>query len=247
MIKSITPILSLVAISLLLGCGSDSIDEESKNIESSYDVVVERGPVFDANVTDMKGRVARQVAEGNNTYRFENTPDFPIHARGGWIDVDRDGNLTHNDIMLDINLTSYSNVITPLTTYIADANQSVREQKLQELEELTGVAKEELIGSPSHAGKNALIALNAVYEKLVERFKDSNNTQAQAPLAIENIIERYNEIQNNTNVDLNLSGEALAKVIEMGTIERLKNNGLLERLSQEKIEKFKDLKGKRED
>jgi len=231
-------LLSLAGFLILSGCGSDS---ES---QSNYDVIVERGPVYDANVTDSSGQVATQVEDGNNTYRFDEEIVYPVTASGGWVDVDRDGNLTENDVMLDVNLSSYSNVVTPTTTLLADANESEREEILDTLEEITGADEEELLGDPSVAPRNSLIVLNAVYEKLVERFADRNNTNAKSPIALEAVLARYNELNATCNVDENLSGEELAEAIETQTIERLENQNMSNRPSAEEIAAFRESRGR---
>lgn len=243
------PVLVALAFN---GCGSSSQDVntivdstimDSKDILPIYSVIVERGAVLDANVTDANGSVATQVSDTNNTYIFENEPVYPISAEGGWIDVDGDGNLTEVDVTLDINLTSYSDVITPTTTYCSDENETIRQERLEELAQETNTTVEDLLTVPSKATKNSIMVLNAVYEKLVEK----SNTHSKATIAIGKILERYTEIDNNTNLYENATSKEIALAIEEQTMFNLKAQGLVKQLNSDDIKKIKDKKPKKAD
>ncbi len=239
--------LSVIAALSFYGCGSGTSTNTSAVTDASaavgaaistvqeYGVIVERGAVYDSNVTDANGSVAVQVSDTNNTYIFANEPVFPVTAVGGWIDVDGDGNLTAADVALDINLTSYSNVITPTTTYIADENETIREQKLFALAQETNTTIEELLKAPSEATKRSIIVLNAVYEKLVER----DNEHSNAPIAIEAILKRFTEIENNSNLDENATSLEIALAVEEQTMFNLVAQGLLQTLNFDEIEEIK--------
>ena len=216
----------------------------SNLLTSGYRVVVERGAVLDSNVTDADGNVAYQVSDSNNTYIFEEQPVYPITAQGGWIDVDGDGNMTAADVALDINLTSYSDNITPTTTYCSDENETVRQEKLEELAAETNTTIDDLLEIPSEATKNSIIVLNAVYEKLIEK----NNANSNAPIAIQSILDRFTEIDNNTNLDENATSKEIAQEVEeltifvlvgKGEIKKLGLDDLLE-LASKKPKKIKD-------
>ena len=234
------------------GCGTSSTTqiedtvapvatESDKLLSSGYSVVVERGAVYDSNVTDANGSEAIQVSDTNNTYIFENEPVYPITAEGGWIDVDSDGNLTDTDVALDINLTSYSDVVTPTTTYIADENETIREERLEGLMSETNCTAEDLLSAPSEATRNSIIVLNAVYEKLIEK----GNTHSKAPIAISAILERYVEIDNNANLDENATSEEMSLALEEQTMFNLKAKGLIKKLDNDDIEEFKAKKPKK--
>jgi len=231
------------------GCGSsetaeitDAITESTQDIiGTGYSVVVERGAVLDANVTDAEGNIAIQVSDTNNTYIFESEPIYPILAEGGWIDVDGDGNLTDSDVALDINLTSYSDVVTPTTTYCSDENETIRQERLEELVAETNCTAEDLLSVPSEATKNSIMVLNAVYEKLIEK----GNTHSNAPIAISAILERYTEIDNNTNLDENATSEEMALALEEQTMFNLQAKGLIKKLTYDEIESFKSKKPKK--
>ena len=161
--------LSLAVISVVglgfSGCGSSSND----NSASTTNVTVERGAVYDANVTDADGHIAIQQ-NNSNIYTFSTPPTYPITATNGWIDVDGDGNMTAGvDVELDLNLTSYSNVITPITTYIADSNETVRHQRILQLSQDMNCSESDLLKAPSETNStNVLLAVNAIYKTMKE-------------------------------------------------------------------------------
>jgi len=210
-------------------------------LASGYKVKVERGDVYDANVTDANGSVAVQVSDTNNTYVFESEPVFPITAEGGWIDVDGDGNLTEADVPLDINLTSYSDNITPTTTYCADENETIRQEKLEELASETNTTVDDLLKVPSEASRKSIIVLNAVFEKLMEK----KNSNSHAPIAMQAILDRYLEIDNNANLDENATSEEMAKEIEDNTIFILVGKGFVKKLGLDDILELKLKKTKK--
>ena len=76
---------------------------------------IERGPVLQSIVKDAQNKFAVNTAN-TNEYIFSSSPTYPITASEGWIDIDQDNNKTTNDVFLDVNLSSYSNIITPITT-----------------------------------------------------------------------------------------------------------------------------------
>jgi len=239
--KRYTYLIATILPLVFTACNSSSNDTTDNLLTSGYPVVVERGPVYDCNVTDSEGKIAIQVGEHNNTYIFKKKPKFPIRAHGGWIDVDRDGNLTEKDYSLDINLSSYGDTLTPTTTFFAENNETDGEELLEELAKETNTTIEELLTVPSQGTKNSIIVLNAVYEKLIERKNDHSN----APLAIKAILERYQEILNNTNLDDNTSSLEMASSIEEETMLKLHGKGLIKKLDKDDIKKIKDKKPKK--
>jgi len=169
--------LSLVVISILsigfVGCGDDnSTDSKSVNtivnddVSIPTDVIVERGPVYGSLVTDSKGNVAIQK-DGLNIYTFSDIPNYPITVSGGWIDVDNNGIRTSSDIELSIIMKSYSNVVTPITTYIANEDESTRTSMLDNLAESTGVSKEKLLELPSKSSVDSILVNNAVFKEII--------------------------------------------------------------------------------
>jgi hypothetical protein len=161
----------------LTGCGIDS-DTAATGVTGT-DVTVERGKVFDANVTDSStpAQVATQKTR-QNVYTFAKAPTYPIIVNGGWIDVNDNGLMDVNDTKLDIEMRSYTPVVTPVTTYIADANETLREQKLAELVAQlntsgvgadANVTAEDLLKVPSVAPRDVMIVSNAIFKDMKEK------------------------------------------------------------------------------
>ena len=160
------------------GCGGGG-SSGSAVVGSATDVTVERGKVYEATVTDSSTPVKTAVQKaGLNVYTFASAPTYPISVTGGWIDVNADGIKDIGDVVLDVTLKSYSNVLTPLTTYIADENATLREAKLAtikaELNTLgigtaTLVTDDDLLGLPSTVQNLDFVLLtNAIYKEMKE-------------------------------------------------------------------------------
>jgi hypothetical protein len=226
-IKTLSVSLAVITTLSLNGCGGSSSndkipsagDQSPEATVLSKSITVERGATYDANVTDANGQIAVQNNQ-ENVYVFATTPKAPITAKGGWIDVDGDGELTANDIELDIEMKSYSDNITPLTTYIADADQTKRDEKLADLVSKSGTSKEELLKVATKADKKAIIAINAIFQEM----KEANSTNITAQ-NIQTTISSFSEFLTS---DKNSS--ELAKAIEAKTISNLLSSGKISRI-----------------
>jgi len=214
-------IITLTAMSIvglmLIGCGGGGGDSSSTTAPVSAtatDVTVERGKVFDANVTDANGAIGVDK-NGTNVYTFASQPIYPISVKGGWIDVDGDSRKTPADVELTLELKSYSNIITPLTTYIADANETIRNSKLSALSQKFGLTVDELKTLPSVGSKNALLLQNAIYEHL--KLNETNF----ANINLDSVKTSYDSLGviASNNPDMNQS--ELTKLIEKGVIKNL--------------------------
>jgi hypothetical protein len=163
--------LSLAVITVLSfsGCGSSGGDSSSSTSTvknpTPTDVTVERGKVYEATVVDSENNTGTQK-NGQNIYTFDDVPKYPISVTGGWIDVDNDGKKTVEDIELTTTMKSYSTNVTPITTYIADGNSSVRETKINALATKTGVSVEELMKLPSTGNTDAMLVQNSIYKQI---------------------------------------------------------------------------------
>jgi hypothetical protein len=168
-------LLSLAVVSALIsigfiGCGNE---DSSSSTSTATDIEVERGKVYDANVTDSsEPKLVATMTVGSNIYRFASTPTYPIMASGGWIDVDGDGDMTTEDVVNDLNLTSYSKVITPVTTYLGDISLDAGKARLDKLIADMHTTETELLKVPSKSEKYAIIAQNAIYAIM----KSNNST-----------------------------------------------------------------------
>ena len=207
--------LTLIAV-MINGCGGGgSTPTINTNDDTPVDIEVERGKVYDANVTDVNGVQAQQQGE-LNIYRFQTEPAYPITVNGGWIDIDGDGNMTNGvDLALDINLTTYSGrVVTPITTYIADANETIRGLKLQELmTEVGATSQEELLQAPSKGSSATVIAANAIYKVIKE--KEQAGTYNLANFGIDDINSTLTDLKTTYNQSFTAkSGAELARDFE---------------------------------
>lgn len=204
------------------GCGGgDSATADA--ISSAVDVTVERGKVYDANVTDSSTppQVATQKAR-QNVYTFANAPVYPVVVNGGWIDVNDDGLMDVNDTKLDIQMMSYTTVVTPVSTFIADANETLREQKLADLLAALNTAKvgtdanvtaEDLLKVPSAAPRDVMVISNAI-------FKDMKENPTVAP-ALNDVITQYGTIYSPTATSVELEQAVLAVLETTSTVEKV--------------------------
>lgn len=201
--KNTTQISTILALTTLLSfsaCGGGGDSSSAPEVSTATDVTVERGKVYDAVVVDSS--VPAQIAEQRsnyNIYRFAHQPVYPISASGGWIDVNVNGIQDAGDVPLDITLTSYSNIITPLTTYIADENQTIREIRVQALRDRLNadgvgedddVSVDDLLGLPSLSRNlDFTILINAIYKDMEENGGNLDNSNIDTFLAQFHTIE----------------------------------------------------------
>jgi len=202
--------LSLVLATLVLGfagCGSSDDD-------SSTDVTVERGKVYDAVVKDSSSpaQVATQK-DGENVYTFKNEPTYPVVVTGGWIDVNNNGTMDSEDIKLDIEMKSYTTNVTPVTTYIADDSEEARDAKLKALVEKlnengvgedTKISEEDLLKVPSEAPQDVAVLANAV-------FMDMKETNKSTDLDVDSVMNKFSAI--NSAIPDGVKAEDIEKVV----------------------------------
>ena len=221
-----TGLVSLLSMGLLLsGCGESSSSSESKEkILTPTDITVERGSVYDATVTDASGTIAIQK-RGENIYSFSDTPKYPIHVTGGWIDVDGDGKKTVKDITLDYPMYSYTNIVTPLTTYLAYSDTALRDTKLLELENRFGIEGVDLSSLPSTSSQNAMLLQNALYGELI---KADNNKTA---VSLNDIESLFTSLQTIATQSSGNSQAELQVLIETEVVDDLVLQNKLEHIS----------------
>jgi len=232
-------LVAIVALSVMFsGCGDSSSNTDNE-------VEVERGKVYGAMVTDSSSPIQTATQKVNqNIYIFTKKPIYPVKVTGGWIDIDGDGKMTNYDMALDMDMVSYSNVITPITTYIADNDKSIREQKLLELAEKINleessedlITSDELLKIPSKSKTSVIVISNAIYKSFQENSDSLNGVDD------EKVLNQYSEVKSilaNNNVDLKeRDSEKLAMNVEKEVIENLFNDGKIDKLSEEDIPKY---------
>ena len=221
------------------GCSSSDNNNAGGGTSSSssaVDITVERGKVYDAKVTDSStpAQVAIQKL-GKNIYTFAKAPTYPVMVNGGWIDVNGDGTMDAGDVKLDIEMKSYSTTVTPITTLVADANETLRNQKLQNLAaELnaqgigaeTDITVSDLLKVPSDAPRDVFVAANAIYKDM----KENNGALPDEAT----VISQFNSIDT-------LGSDATAKDFEMQVINTLITSNFVDAVSEQDILDFETL------
>ena len=220
--------LSLAVIAALglgfSGCGSSS-SSSNGTIADDFAVMVSRGDVYGATVTDSASpaHIAVQT-EGKNEYKFdipESAIEFPIKVNGGYVDVNDDGKIEADiDTKLNIEMKSYASIVTPVTTYLADeAEKAKRDEKLQALADLVNennaegsadITTADLLKSASEASFDATLAINAVYAELTDIKNNNANT-----FDLDDVSDMFNKIKNGVDT------EASAVDVEKYTIQDL--------------------------
>ena len=166
------------------------------------------------------------MTKGSNIYTFDSKINYPVIVKGGWIDVDGDGNQTTADLLNDLNLTSYSNVITPITTYIGDITSNKGKNRLKELMSEMNITKANLFKVPSKSIKKAIFIANSIFIKAKKDNIKIHN------ILFSDIKEKFNDIKD---MDMNgtKTSKEMAKFIENKII---KKNGI-KRITKEYLDK----------
>ncbi len=177
--KSFFLSLAASAAVVFTGCGEGGgTDTPAANAESPAAVItVERGPLLDANVTDANGTQGHEL--GNGQYAFDNTPQYPITATGGYIDINRNGTIDAGEVKNTLKLQAHSgDVVTIATTLAEDRNVS------QLLEAAFNLAPEDIETKTPGTDKNIEALSNVVYAYAMEHnisdLSDLNATELMA-------------------------------------------------------------------
>jgi hypothetical protein len=238
---SIVQLITIASFGIsMVACGSsgggDNSTSSGTGTNANTSVTVERGAIFGATVTDSSSPAQTATATLNsNVYTFAKAPIFPVNATGGYIDVDNDGIITPADAKLNMDLKSYSYNVTPVTTYIADVNKTLRDTKLNNLVTLfsgSGISAEDLLQLPSQAKVDSIILNNAIYQQYEESgvsVKDINETELNSTIADIKIFISQKNITEDSNFANNLEKEL---------IQELKSNDKVESPSDTEISKY---------
>ena len=237
--------ISLAVVSALglglTGCGSSDSDSTpaqtttEKTVDTIKTVTVERGKVYDANVTDSTGdknsSKENQTAtqnENTNTYTFENKIEYPVKVNGGFIDVDGDGKYSEGDLDLDMELISYEDKVTAISTYISKDKYGLpipyeadRQAKLDELakklDDANATAQDiatlasDLLKLPSEQTTKAQTATNAIYAQMVD--KNSTDISLDTVKDTADKLQKFVTSTSATNLDSSAMAMALEKAI----------------------------------
>jgi len=121
--KSLLISMAASAAILMSGCGSASTEASEASAAPAAVITVERGPLLDASVSDARGQAADEL--GNGQYAFENQPEYPVTAVGGYIDVNRNGKIDAGEVANTLKLQANAgDVVTIATSLSMDAHAS---------------------------------------------------------------------------------------------------------------------------
>ena len=201
-------ISSFVAAFIFAGCGSESTPTSMAETidEQTTDIMVERGPVLKATVRDANGKIG--IDKGNGIYSFNN-PVYPIESFGGYIDMDRDGNISEGDVeMKQLRLRAMSGNVMTMATTMVENNETL----VALLED--GFSREELFAqTPSTDIDNAALS-DEVYKYCIE-----NNITDPAKLQSADITQLRGRIQTR-KTSYNSSGLD-AKELEQKLVDEM--------------------------
>ncbi|PHS56519.1 MAG: hypothetical protein COB17_09035 [Sulfurimonas sp.] len=213
-------IISVAVVAMLTaGCGGGGGSGSS----TATTVTVERGPVFNAIVTDSSNPPkTATLLKGTNKYTFASTPTYPITAAGGVVDLDEDGDGDYQTGVVwpvEVSLvTEKGTNITPLTTHLNDLDKNQEAQFAAKY----NLNPDSLFDLASVASGNIVAAINSIYFALVSQSKGSSNTVdddftniftttffslANDNATSDNIIESLIDLEALVNTALGLSSE----------------------------------------
>ncbi|MBT5935809.1 hypothetical protein [Sulfurimonas sp.] len=169
-----------------------------------------------ATVKDANGLVALNSKFGmSNIYEFNATPKAPISVSGGYIDINNNSILDENDTKLDINMSSYSNIVSPITTLVGniDNNSTIYNHLINNYE----INKSQIFDLvPSKTSKDVIILSNAIYKSLRSSFVfassdfnqsiiDINTSYEQSFTHITDLKELSVELETQLMTDLGIA------------------------------------------
>ncbi|GGD43179.1 hypothetical protein GCM10012288_16840 [Malaciobacter pacificus] len=193
-------VLSTLAAAVLVGCGGGS-----SSSTSSTSVPVTKGPLIKATAVDQNGKQGTQDMNTDgtysNSYSFSGEIAFPIEVTGGYVDVNNNGIIDAGDYPFSGKLSSYSKVVTPITTYLGDTTTTEGKAKLEKLKELTGASDDDLlITDPADTNAN-ILSLNAAIFTNYPALMDDDDTNDDIEDDIEDesssLSTKFNSLKDN--------------------------------------------------
>lgn len=196
-INSKQVLISALLAGFLIGCGNSNSHEISNNNEhqgkknnntnqdnqqnEKYNVIVERGPVINATVTDSKGQVG--INDGkSHVYVFNQKISYPVSVTSNentFIDVNDDKMLNSGDVRLgEIKLLSCEENVTSISTYILNQTQGKCEKIDETYQKLSldlNIPQEQLKKLPSEQNQDALVLSNVVFANLYKKQNVNND------------------------------------------------------------------------
>ena len=216
-----------VSAAIFTGCGVDTITETTTTPEvaDTNVITVQRGPILSADVIDANGQIAVDI--GNGQYRFNINPSYPIMATNGVIDVDRDGQVSVDDVVNDLYLaTTGGSVITVATTLAANTQTRAY---LDTIAALLGISMDDILNKTPDESR----AIEAVSNILYKYVKDNNisslinmNATQISQINTSTIIETYNEYVIDSSHDVTEVEKTLMDSLADTAIDRVDHSEL---------------------
>ena len=182
-------VLSTLTAVFLVGCGggrSSSTDSTSTTdtttvTPTSTTVPVTKGPLLMATAVDSSSPVKTGIQiDGTNKYAFTGDITYPITVTGGYVDVNDNGVVDVGDYEFTGKLTSYSTVVTPITTYLGDTSKDAGKAKLAALKTLSGITSDDdlLTKDPSETNDDVLALVASIYQSYPSLMDNDNSNDA---------------------------------------------------------------------
>lgn len=239
-----------LAAAMLLGTGCGGGGETSTTptaTDTSATFTVERGRVLNATVTDAAGHTGRQT--GNGQYTFDQTPTYPVSVTGGVIDVNNNGVVDAGEPFLTIPMETYEGSrVTLVTTLIADADKTVRDEKLTALQTALQTASGQTVTAVSllqlpTENREAAVLSNELYEAVltgeIPTINDVNLTEMTTLLNGAQFVVDYDTMLANIESNATLAAattEELAKILETETLQAIEAVVYVNTPTQEEID-----------
>lgn len=155
---------------------------------------------------------------GSGTYRFKQTPSYPINVYGGYIDVNRDGVIGEKDTKLVLNLTLHEHNQTNVTLLTTLA---INEELKNELMTTYGLSHEDIYALTLSDSLEVASASDEVYRYCIENNISMENFDRATLQGLQGRIESRIESSKA------LEGSVIDRVInnEIELVEQL-NVGL---------------------
>jgi len=229
--KQIPIYLSIISL-CFIGCGpsgscdSINLDNNSTKKVNGIDIKVERGAVFMSTVSDIEGKIASKNSLGfSNIYTFATQPKYPIYAKGGYIDINGDGKLTKTDKKLDIDMLSYSNIISPLTTLVGDDNISI-----EYINKNYNLSRSDIFDKvPSKTSIDTILFSNIAYIAIKNGYSIKSDEFKETVTNIKEIYnQKFSDIKDLTQLSIALEEELLkdknSTTIDTDEIDSIQNS-----------------------
>ena len=233
-------LIGVVSIFTLSACGGGGSSSDSAS--TSDKITVERGKVFGATVVDSSTPTQTAIGTLNsNVYKFAKTPTYPVIVSGGYIDVDNDGEITTADIKLDMVMKSYSDKVTPVSTYLAqEGNETARQERLeqlvvmlQELDANSTITADDLLELPSKAKMEAVLVTNSIFAKY--EFSD-DNLDVLNKTSIKSQLESIKNLLLQSGIEL--TDANFYQKVEEAVMLNLQSNSKVHNVDQNKINEY---------